>query len=279
MSGASALLLGLLTTFLMFAALWAATLRGGDVSVIDAFWGPGFAILAVTTYLARQPGGLEPVVMTACILVWGARLAAHMHAKHVARGGEDARYRAMREKRGARFAIFSLYGIFGVQAAALWLAASPIHVGLIGAAARPGRIWFFGGLALFLVGFAIEVVADAQLRRFKSDPSNAGRVFDRGLWAWSRHPHYFGEVTLWWGLGAMGCGLAGGGLFGLVAFAGPALLTVLILKVSGVALTEAIMRNRQGYAAYAANVPAFIPRPPGPPKVGQSPPPSPSPPA
>ncbi|MEI8146081.1 MAG: DUF1295 domain-containing protein [Alphaproteobacteria bacterium] len=252
----------LLAALVVFAAVWWWTADGDDVSLIDAFWGPGFVLLGWLGWLIARPSGVLPVVFLAAITVWAARLSWHMRRKHHRIGTEDRRYRAMRVERGEAFRSWSLPNIFLLQAAILWLVATPLQVANLsgGVPALTGLVAM--GLVVFAVGFTIEWIADNQLEHFKADPGNATRVFYRGLWGFSRHPNYFGETVLWWGLGLSAYGLAGGGLVASLAFIGPALLTVLILKVSGVAMVEPLLaRDKPDYAAYKERVSAFIPWP------------------
>ena len=164
----------------------------------------------------------------------------------------------MRAARGPRFALESLATIFLLQAALMWAVSLPLQ-----AAAALGRdvplgILDAAGALLSLAGVAVEATADAQLTRFLSRPESRGRVMQEGLWRWSRHPNYFGDFVVWWGLGFLG--LAAGAAWTLV---GPALMSVLLLRVSGVTLLEkTIGTRRPGYAEYAARTSAFFPRPP-----------------
>jgi steroid 5-alpha reductase family enzyme len=236
--------------------LWAASVRMRDASVVDVFWGPGFAAIAWTSVAVAGPSA-RGVLLAALATAWGLRLAVHL-ARRRAGQGEDRRYAAMRAAHGRRFAVVSLFTVFLLQAALMWIVSLPLQAG---AAIRPGAP--LGavdaiGAAAFAAGLAFEAVADAQLGRFLADPSSRGRVMQDGLWRYSRHPNYFGDFLVWWGLGIVALGA--GAWWALV---GPALMTVLLLRVSGVALLErTIGERRPGYAAYAARTSAFFPRPP-----------------
>ncbi|HEY6100998.1 MAG TPA: DUF1295 domain-containing protein [Anaeromyxobacter sp.] len=247
---------GVAAVLIAFAA-WGASLRLRDASIADVVWGPAIAGLGWIA-LALGPGTTaRGTLLVALATVWAARLAVHLARRRRGKG-EDRRYRAMRERHGARFATVSLFTVFLVQAGLQWAVAAPLL-----AAASPGMARPLGpldaiGAALFGAGFLVEALADAQLARFLSDRGAAGRVMDRGLWRWSRHPNYFGEAVLWWGLGVVAA--AGGAPW---ALAGPLLLTLLLLRVSGVTLLESTIADRRpGYAEYVARTSAFVPRPP-----------------
>ncbi len=243
---------------LMFLA-WLLSLVRRDVSLVDIFWGLGFVVLA---WLYRALGDadaprswLAPVLAT----VWGLRLSAHLLWRGRGRG-EDPRYAAMRRRWGPRFPLLSLAIVFWLQGVLLWIVALPLLQVQTASPAGGGWSWLDGlGTALFVAGFAFEVVGDLQLARFRADPANAGRVLDRGLWRYTRHPNYFGDAALWWGLGCLAVAAPGGAW----ALAGPALLTVLLLRVSGVTLLEAgLHASRPGYRDYAARTSTFLPWPP-----------------
>jgi steroid 5-alpha reductase family enzyme len=237
-------------------ALWAVSLRLRDVSIVDVFWGPGFAAVAWTAVAVAgpTPRGLLAAALTSA---WGLRLGLHLGRRR--RGqGEDRRYAAMRAARGPRFAAESLVTVFLLQAALLWVVSLPLQAAAGGGAGRPLGLLDAAGALISLAGLAIEATADAQLARFLADPASRGRVMDQGLWRWSRHPNYFGDFVVWWGLGLLG--VATGAAWTLV---GPALMSVLLLRVSGVTLLErTIGARRPGYAAYAARTSAFFPWPP-----------------
>jgi len=248
----------LLALLALVALLWLWSLKRGDASVIDVFWGAGFVVAA---WIALGWGGGSPraLLLAALVTLWGGRLALHLGARN-RREGEDARYAAMREERGAGFRWFSLYGIYLPQALGLWVIALPIQAVLLSGGAAPWN--GFDGLALGLwgVGFAFEAVADEQLRRFKADPANRGRVLERGLWRYSRHPNYFGECLIGWA--HFGFALAAGWEHAWSVLS-PLLLTYLLLRVTGVSPLEAHLRaHKPGYADYAARTSPFVPRPP-----------------
>lgn len=232
--------------------LWLVSLRLRDASIADPFWGPGFVLVGVTYLALGRAPGARPWLAVALVVLWAARLGLHLLARNRTHG-EDFRYAAMRERHGAAFPRVSLFTVFWLQAALLWVVALP----LLGAVVASGPLgaWDAAGVGIFLAGFTVEAVADAQLRRFKADPANRGRVLDSGLWRYSRHPNYFGDAVLWWGLWLVAVG--GGAAWTVV---GPAVMTLLLLKVSGVALLErSLSQGRPEYAEYVQRTSAFVP--------------------
>ncbi len=236
--------------------VWLLSLALGNAGIVDIFWGPGF-VLVGGFYLVSLPGDPTPrgLIVVGLATFWAARLALHIGLR-AAGAGEDFRYRKWREEAGPSFWWMSFFKIFLLQAVLLWIVSSPL---LLAQLSRPGaglRAVDAVGVALFVVGFAFEAVADWQLVRFKRDPGNHGRTMRSGLWSRSRHPNYFGEAVLWWGLGLLA--LPTGGWLALI---GPLLITFLLMKVSGVAMLDAaLVERRPGYADYVRSTPAFFPR-------------------
>jgi len=235
--------------------LWLVSLRIRDVSIIDIFWGPGIAGVVDIAAIQGQASG--PRVSAALFLVnlWAIRLALHIWARH---HGEDHRYAAMRRQFGSRWWWWSLVQVFLLQAILIWfIAAPPVAVMLSGR--TPLGVLDYLGIAIAVAGLLCEVLADFQLARFRLDPKNKSKVMDKGLWGWSRHPNYFGEALLWWGLFVMG--FAASHAWWLVL--SPLMITFLLLRVSGVTLLEDKIEDRRpGYADYKRRVSAFVPMPP-----------------
>lgn len=238
--------------------LWLLSLALRDASIVDVWWGPGFAVIAATACGLSSDG--DPVrrgLVVGLSALWGLRLGGYLLWRNWGRG-EDSRYRAMRRHHGDRFRWVSLGTVFGLQGTLMWLVSLPLQVAQLGPPTGLGPLDAIG-VALFATGFVFESVGDLQLARFKADPANAGCVMDRGLWRYTRHPNYFGDFLVWWGFGALALG-APGGVFALL---GPALMTVFLLRVSGVALLErSIGKRRPAYADYARRTSAFFPLPP-----------------
>jgi steroid 5-alpha reductase family enzyme len=195
---------------------------------------------------------------TALVGVWALRLGGYLAWR--ARGrAEDPRYAAMRRHHGARFVWVSLFSVFGLQGALMWTISLPLQ---LVPSATGGWAWSAPlGAALWAVGMFFEVVGDAQLARFRGDPGNTGRVLDTGLWRYTRHPNYFGEFLIWWGIWLATLS----GPDRLWSALGPALMSFLLLRVSGVPLLErGLARTRSGYVDYVERTPAFFPGRPRP---------------
>ena len=194
------------------------------------------------------------VVMTT---VWGLRLAGYLAWRNLGHG-EDYRYRAMRKHWGPRFPIISLLTVFTLQGALMFVVSLGVQLGQAATSPDLGVLAWIGA-AVWAVGLAFEAIGDWQLARFKKDPANAGQVMDRGLWRYTRHPNYFGDACVWWGI-ALVAAETGLGRWGLL---GAAVMTVLLLRVSGVALLEkSLSKRKPGYAEYVARTSAFVPLPP-----------------
>ncbi len=248
---------GLAAALVLTTAVWAWSVRARDVSLIDRWWGPLFVLLAGFWLLRLEAAHPRGLLITALVAVWGVRLGVHIARR--ARGhGEDPRYAAMRARAPRSFAWTSLVTVFGLQALLATVVALPLLASLRPEAPSSPVALDALALALWTTGFAFEAVGDAQLAAFKRDPANRGRIMDRGLWAWTRHPNYFGDACLWWGFGVFALSTPAAWW----TLIGPLLMTVLLRRVSGVTLLESAMASRPGYADYVARTSAFVPRPP-----------------
>ena len=244
--------LGLAASSAMASLVWAASIPLRDVSIVDSAW--GFLVLApalVAAALAPEAGPRAPLVL-GLAAAWALRLALYITWRH--RGQpEDHRYQAIRARNQPHFAWKSLYLVFLLQALLASVVALPLSAAVSSRA--PWSVLDAVGVALFALGLTVETMADAQLARFKADPAHRGQVMTQGLWRYSRHPNYFGEFCVWWGAWAMAA--AAGAWWTVVA---PLLMTVLLLKVSGVTLLEKdIGERRPAYRAYIQRTPAFFP--------------------
>ncbi len=239
----------------LFILTWLASVMRRDASLADRAWGVGFVLVAWAIALrAEAVQGHADWLVVLLVSVWGLRLAAHITVRNWGHG-EDRRYRAMRERNGRGWWWQSLVWVFGLQALLLLIIALPLGAAI--PAASSGWIRAVG-MAMWAVGFGFEAIGDWQLVRFTRNPDNADRVLDTGLWRYTRHPNYFGEVVLWWGLWVIAAGA--GGWWTIL---GPLTITFLLLKVSGVTMLEEGMTSRRpGYAEYVHRTSAFIPRPP-----------------
>ena len=244
----------LLPMLVLAVGAWLVSLFKNDVSFADSLW-PLFILLAATSYFIAAPQtGPRAVVVIGLIAVWALRLAVHITWRSWGEP-EDRRYQAMRARNEPHFRWKSLVLVFGLQAALAWV----VSLAALAAVIHP-RAWNWIdtlGVCVFVFGAAFEAVADWQLARFKADPAHRGQVMDGGLWRFSRHPNYFGEFCVWWGIYLIAMSTSA-----WWAIASPLLMTVLLLKVSGVALLEKdITERRPGYREYIARTNAFFPGP------------------
>ncbi len=252
----SAYLLGLAVLLAITTLVWLVSLALHNASIIDPVW-PLLFLAAVLTYASATdaPDGDRRALVVALVAAWAVRLGGYLTWRAWGKE-EDYRYQAMRRRAGDAFPAKSLFTVFWLQAVLAWIVSLPLLAAVHGA---PELGWLdWAGGAVFAVGWVFEAVGDAQLARFKADPGNQGRVMDQGLWRYTRHPNYFGNFMMWWGLYLIG--LAAGGWW---AVPGPLLMSFLLLRVSGVAMLErTIGRRRPGYDEYVAATNAFFPGPP-----------------
>jgi len=244
------------TALSIMLVFWAVSLAIRDASIADIAWGLVFVGIAWASWIAGV-GGTAGLIAALAVTVWGLRLAIYIGIRNAGHG-EDRRYQAMRAKRPNSFWLWSLFGVFVLQGVLALIVSLPVQsLGSVGDSS-PGWLTFVG-VAVFLAGLAFEAVGDAQLAAFKRDPANKGQVMDRGLWRYTRHPNYFGDALLWWGIWLIAVG-SGAAWWSLV---GPALMTFLLVRVSGVALLESdLAERRPGYAEYIRKTSPFIPWPP-----------------
>jgi len=236
-------------------AIWLVSLAQRNASIVDAFWGLGFVLLAAVYFVAADGFVGRKILITSLVAVWGLRLSLYILWRNWGKG-EDYRYRAFREKAGERFWWVSFFQVFLLQGVLLWLISAPILAAQF--YDSPDELTVVDGLGalVWAVGLFFEAVGDWQLASFKADPANKGRVMQSGLWRYTRHPNYFGDATVWWGYFV----IAAGTIEGLWTVISPILMTVLLMRVSGVALLEkAQVRSKPQYRAYIDSTSAFLP--------------------
>lgn len=250
------ILLNLAVTAGLMVSLWLLSISLRDVSIVDVFWGPGFVVIAAVTFVLLGEPSPRRWLLLAAVSIWGLRLGWHLGRRKIGRP-EDYRYQDLRERLGPRFWLTSLAVVFGLQAILMNVVALPVVVGLFDATPL-GAINILGA-AVWCVGLAFESIGDWQLERFKANPDNSGKVMDRGLWAYTRHPNYFGDFLVWWGLFLLSLSSPDRAW----TVVSPIVMSFLLLRVSGVTLLEQGLRTRRtGYQHYAARTSAFFPWPP-----------------
>lgn len=238
--------------------LWLVSLWRRDASIVDIFWGAGFAGIAGYHWwhFTAEPEGRLAISLPLTI-IWGLRLAVYLGWRNLGRG-EDPRYQAIRARYGRNFPLLSLPLVFLFQGGLIWIISLPVQ--LAPASGRSISIIDGLGIVLWATGFIFESVGDWQLARFKANPDNKGRVLDRGLWAWTRHPNYFGDALVWWGLSLPS--ILSDWPANLWLVLGPLLMTWLLRRFSGVPLLEkGLLVSRPDYADYVARTSPFLPWP------------------
>lgn len=230
--------------------------RIGRYNVVDVAWGIGFVAVAANAAALGTGDLLRRLLLLLLVTVWGLRLASHMIVKSAGKG-EDSRYRDL--LRGNFSATHVLRKVFVVQAAATWFVSLPLQVSAaLGPTPRLLLPVVIAGVALLVVGVLFETVGDHQLRRFKADPANKGVIMDRGLWAWTRHPNYFGDACVWWGVWLASIAASAS----LLTVLSPLLMTYFLVYATGARLTEKYMQNRPGFTEYSSRTSFFVPTPP-----------------
>jgi steroid 5-alpha reductase family enzyme len=254
MSFLSAYGIALLIILGCMMVLWLISLRLQNSSIVDIFWGTGF-VIATWLYFALTPDGfpLRKVLIGILVTVWGLRLSIHILTRNWGKA-EDFRYQKWRREAGPRWWWQSYFQVFLLQGLLLWIISAPLLAAQ--SSSLPDRWTFFdlAGLVLWAVGFFFESAGDLQLARFKADPTHKGKVLDSGVWRYTRHPNYFGDSAQWWGYFLIAAGA--GGWWTVFS---PVIMTLLLLRVSGVALLEKTLETRPGYREYVERTSAFIP--------------------
>jgi steroid 5-alpha reductase family enzyme len=245
---------GLPAMLAMGVAAWAVCTARRNAGLVDIFWSL-FFVTGMAVYASLGGGrGLRATILVGLVVAWALRLAGHLALRNW-NAPEDRRYREIRARNEPGFAWKSLYLVFGLQAVLAWIVSAPLAAAL--SSAEPLRALGIVGAGIALFGMAFEAIADAQLASFKADPAAGTKVMDRGLWRFSRHPNYFGEFCTWWGFYLVAAD--GGGAWTIFS---PLLMSLLLLRVSGVTLLEKdIAGRRPGYREYVARTNEFFPGP------------------
>jgi steroid 5-alpha reductase family enzyme len=249
-SGASAAAL-----LVVFAVTFGIARRIGRYNVVDVTWGLGFIAVAAVAAILGHGDPTRRWLLLVLVAIWALRLSGYIHRRSAGKG-EDPRYADLLRDAGVGQVIRK---VFAVQGFAIWFISLPLQLSAVcGPTPRPLLAVTAAGILVWLAGLGFEAVGDRQLRVFKSDPAHSGVVMDRGLWAWTRHPNYFGDATIWWGLWLVTIA----GWRSLTTVLSPALMTYFLVWVTGARLTEKYMKGRPGFAEYQQRTSFFIPRPP-----------------
>lgn len=248
-------LTALAAVVVMMTVVWVFSVRKRDASIIDIFWGLGFVLAAWSYFWISEASTARKYLVIALVTLWGLRLSVYILWRNWGKG-EDYRYQAMRAKDPRGFPLRSLYTVFWLQAILLWTISMPLLQAQL-AATPTGLVWLdLLGLVFFVIGFVFEAGGDWQLARFKADLANRGKVLDRGFWRYTRHPNYFGDAMVWWGFFLLAAATPGS----LWTIYSPIVMTLLLLRVSGVALLEkGLKESRPGYQDYVERTSAFFP--------------------
>jgi steroid 5-alpha reductase family enzyme len=237
--------------YMVFFYLIAQYLKNN--SIVDIGWGMGFIVTTVSLIVITGNLNLRTIMISVMILIWGIRLTIHIYQRNKGKP-EDFRYAAWRTQWGKKAAWIAFYKVFMLQGIIMWIVTVPIIISFDTQTGIPVNIGTTG-LVLFLTGFLIELISDNQLANFKKNTANKGKIITTGLWKYSRHPNYFGEALLWWGIGIFSISQQSG----IIALISPVVITLLLRFVSGVPMLEEKYKSRQDFAEYAAKTAVFIP--------------------
>ena len=226
--------------------------RIGRYNVVDVAWGIGFVVVAAACAVIGDGDGTRRVLLLVLTAVWGLRLSWHVYRKSAGKG-EDPRYVAMLDGASPGEAIRR---VFATQGVAQWFVSLPLQVSAVSGTGWTPLLAL--GVAVWALGQIFEAVGDQQLAQFKADPANKGTIMDKGLWAWTRHPNYFGDSAVWWGLWL----IAASAWPGVLTVASPVVMTYFLVFATGARLLERSMAKRPGYPEYQQRTSYFLPRPP-----------------
>jgi steroid 5-alpha reductase family enzyme len=241
---------------LVYGATFLIGRRIGRYNVVDVAWGASFVVVAMVAAAVGNGDLFRRLLLLVLVAIWGLRLAWHMVGKSAGKG-EDPRYDKLLG--GDYSAGNVIRKIFLIQAAMAWFISLPLQLSAsLGPTPRALVPVLIAGVVVWAVGVLFEAVGDRQLRQFKADPANKGAIMDRGLWSWTRHPNYFGDSAVWWGLWLISIAEA----LSATTVLSPVAMTYFLVYATGARLTERIMADRPGFREYCARTSFFVPRPP-----------------
>ena len=247
--------IGALAILAFMTALWIVSLILRNASIVDIFWGPGF-VVSNWVYFAFTPDGFpaRKWLISALVTIWGLRLGLYVLWRNWGEP-EDFRYRKWREEEGERWWWLSFFRVFLLQGILMWIISAPLLAAQVNPAPEQLTALDYVALAVWALGFFFEAMGDLQLARFRANPDNNGKVLSSGVWRYTRHPNYFGDATQWWGFYLVA--VAGGGFWTVFS---PVLMTLLLLRVSGVTLLEKSLKEaKPDYKEYIETTSPFIP--------------------
>jgi steroid 5-alpha reductase family enzyme len=248
--------IGLAVVVGMMTLLWLISLAIRDSSIVDPFWGTGF-VIANWVYFALTPDGFpaRKWLISILVTIWGLRLSIYLLWRNRGKG-EDFRYQKFRQDAGEKYWWQSFFKVFALQGILLWIISAPLLAAQYSPTPDRLTILDFVAVLLWVVGFAFEAGGDLQLARFKADPANKGKILDRGVWRYTRHPNYFGDFTQWWAYYLIAASASGG----FWTIFSPIVMSTLLLRVSGVTLLEkTLTTTKPGYKEYVESTNAFFP--------------------
>jgi len=247
----------------IFIAFIVGTIKKNN-GIMDIFYGPGFFVVALTSLIfyliLNNEINIRQIVITILVFIWSVRLATYVFIRNRGKP-EDYRYKAMRERWGTNVVLKSLTKIYIFQGIVIFIVAFPVWFTNISTNPSIDNLLDFYGITLWLgiiiwiIGFLFETFGDYQLYKFKQDPNNKGKILDRGLWKYSQHPNYFGEVTQWWGIYVITIAVP----FGFISIVGPVFITYMIIKVSGIRLLDKHYGGDSEYTNYKKRTSLFFP--------------------
>jgi len=242
---------GLIVLLYMTAVFIFALVKKNN-SIVDIFWGPGFIILTLYSLFQNPVTDFRKIIVTLLVILWAMRLSVHIYLRNKG-NPEDFRYKHWRNT-WKFFILRSYFQIFILQGILMLVIAAPVYF-INFYSSEPLGVWDSLGLVVFGCGFLIETLGDQELISFKKDPANKGMLMTTGLWKYSRHPNYFGESLVWWGLALYALSVQGGWM----TLISPIVLTLLLRFVSGVPMLEKKFESRPGWEEYKAKTAAFVP--------------------